>query len=131
MGVLKFVAKAAGTVVLTATGTASAIGEAFFNIAGNQDNELVGIVSEAFGSGKAASFQAIRNMWSNDTVDSATEKVESINATALAKKQMADTARRMAQQAKKSGNTEKYEEYMEKYEEYMDEYNMMREEPEE
>lgn len=114
MGLFSIVAKIAGTAVLGATGTASAVLKSLAEVSG------VDIGSELFGAAKDASFNGIKQMWASDDekqmeefgnlTDNYSNGVE--NSTRSA---MASTARRMAEAAKQAGDMEKYEKYMEKY----------------
>ena len=113
MGILKTAAKIAGTAVLVGTGSASAIIKTFADAAGAEP------ISDLFNSAQDASFNGIRNMWSNGD-DRREEYLNdmSSNIDAAARKKIADTAYRAAQTAKKNGDMEKYEKNMEKYYEY-------------
>lgn len=122
MGLIKGALKVVGTVALTATGIAAGAGKLFFEIAGG--NELASDVADLFGKGQDASFNAIRNMWDNgehsevfDTLDEKRQNAN-INASEVARKRLADTAKQMAETAKKNGDMEKYEKYMEQYNNY-------------
>lgn len=114
MGFIKGCLKAAGTVVLAATGTASTV------LKGMSDAAGIELGSEIFGAAKDASFNGIRSMWdgeaANEAIDAAQEK--SFGAEDAARRKMADTAYQMAQTARRNGDMEKYETYMEKYEQY-------------
>lgn len=114
MGLLKSAAKIVGTVVLTTTGTASAV------LKGVSDAIGVELGSELFGAAKDASFSGIRSMWDSDKAHETIAKVEreSTSLEDVPRRSMASTAYRAAQVAKQNGDMEKYEHYMEQYERY-------------
>ena len=114
MSIIKGCLKLAGSAVLAATGTASAV------LKGVSDAAGVGLGTELFGAMQDASFNGIRNIWSENEefIDKVETNVDSAASTIGegARKKFADTAYRAAQIAKQNGDMEKYEMYMEKYE---------------
>ena len=114
MGFLKGCAKLVGSVVLGATGTASAV------LKGVSDTLGVEVGSELFGAAKDASFNGIRNMWDSEGAQSNINRVQNASDSLEGgvRNKMADTAYKMAMTAKRNGDMEKYETYMAKYEEY-------------
>ena len=114
MGILGGCLKIVGTAALVVTGTASTVLKGCFDAAG------VELGSELFGATKDASFNGIRAMWNDESIDETIDKAEekSYDVEDAARQKMADTAYRAAQLAKKNGDSEKYDYYMNKYEEY-------------
>ena len=111
MGLIKTIAKIAGSGVLVVTGTASGI------LKGVSDTIGFELGSEIFDGAKKASFNGISSMWSNNETSS---KLRDLGDSAEkgAHLKMADTAYRAAQIAKEHGDMEKYNRYMKKYYEY-------------
>lgn len=122
MGIIKGCLKVVGTAVLVVTGSASTI------LKGVSDTVGIELGSELFGATKDASFNGIRNMWSNESVDNIVGKGEATadRAENFTRKQMADTAYKAAQTAKKMADREKdvqkRDEYLRKYNDYMAKY---------
>ena len=114
MGILKTVAKVAGSAVLVTTGTASGILKTLSDSAG------IEIVSDVLDAAKNASFEGVNSMWSVDYNEDRDEKIDdmSVSSEEVTRRRLADTAYRAAQIAKKNGDREKYETYMEKYYQY-------------
>ena len=114
MGILKTVAKVAGSAVLVTTGTASGILKTISDTAG------IEIVSDVLDAAKNASFDGVKSMWSDNYSESRDEKIDDMSRSSeeVTRRKMADTAYKMAQTAKKNGDMEKYESYMEKYYQY-------------
>lgn len=114
MGFIKGCFKAAGTVVLAATGTASTV------LKGVSDAAGIELGSEIFGAAKDASFNGLRSIWDGETANNVIDAAQetSDGAGDFARRKMAETAYKMAQTAKRNGDMEKYETYMEKYKQY-------------
>lgn len=116
MGLIKGILKVGASAILVATGTASTV------LKGVSDAVGIEIGSEIFGAAKEASFNGIRGMWDNDSLQTVVDQAEELSdGTGDAmRRQMAATARRAAQIARQNGDMEKYEYYMEQYESYKD-----------
>lgn len=118
MGVLKFIGKTIGTVVLTTTGTASAV------LKGVSDAVGFEIGSDVLGIAKNASFNGVRSIWEGNNL-TCIDKMETLDYSVenSARKQAENTAKiakKKAEEARMNGNMEEYERYMERYEYYMD-----------
>ena len=111
MGLIKGVFKVIGSTVLTVTGTASGI------LKGVSDANGFELGSDIFGAAKDASFGGIKSMWTGESSDKFSDKMDTA-AEKFGQNKMADTAKRAAEIAKKNGDMEKYDHYMEKYNEY-------------
>ena len=117
--ILKFTAKAAGTVVLTATGVVSSVIERAAEAQGNSS------ASEIFGDMKSASFNKISELWSDEPVE---EKASNtLEGKIRAKQSAASHVNRLAEAAKKAGRLEEAENYKERYRELLAEIAELRE----
>ena len=126
MGLIKGIFKVAGSVVLTATGLASGIAEGLCSAVGGDD------LASLFAQGKDASFNGIKNMWSDSSgSETFNEKIDDFSsgiADSTCDK-MADTAKRAAEiakqhaeRAKQQGDQDKYAYFQDKYDYYMEQY---------
>lgn len=102
--VLKFTAKATGTVILTAAGIASSVVEKAAEQSGNYG------ASEVFGSAKRASLNKIKGMWSDEDIEEL--ESENLEQKKRVKLEVASNCRKMAEAASKAGNFEKAEQLM-------------------
>ena len=112
--------KVAGTVALTATGTASALLRKSADVAGFD------LGSDLFGATQGASFDGIKKIWGSSSEP--LSEGDYLRKQAIEKYSAASHCREMAEAARKAGNTEKEELYMSRYEDLMEQYRTLDEE---
>lgn len=112
--------KVAGTVALSATGTASAILRKSADVAGFD------LGSDLFGATQDASFESIKKIWGSSSEP--LSEGDYLHKQATEKISAASHCREMAEAARKAGNTEKEEQYLRRYEDLMEQYRALIEE---
>lgn len=117
--ILKFTAKAAGTVVLTATGVVSGVIERAAEASGNS------AASEIFGDARNASFNKISNIWSDEPVE--VKESDTLESKVRSKQSAASHLNKMAEAARKAGRIEEAENYKERYRELLAEIAELKE----
>ena len=126
MGILKFAAKAVGTVALTATGTASAVLQKLINMSGNDPSQTI------LPSIQDKSFDSIKKMWKpeeyEDELASGKAEINSLRRQYSSKTSAASTLRNMANNFKAKGDMEHYEEYMSRYYTLVEDYHELKRE---
>lgn len=112
MSILKFAAKAVGSVALVTAGVAAGVVRMAADASGNDE------LSDMIGGVVDASFDGVKNMWADpDNPPEDTSSYDSLNRARNSKIQAAQRVRDMASTAKRNGDDEKYDKYMARYNE--------------
>ena len=117
MSILKFAAKAVGSVVLTTTGVAASVIRMAADASGNDE------LSDMVGGLVDKSFDGVKNLWADPDNLEEDDGSASLNRTINSKRQAAQKVKDMAMTAKRNGDDEKYDEYMARYYELREQYD--------
>ena len=109
MSILKFAAKAVGSVALVTAGVAASVVRMAADASGNDE------LSDMIGGVVDASFDGVKNMWADPDNPYEDDGYSSLRRTLKSKQQAAQKIKEMAQLAQKNGDNEKYDEYMARY----------------
>lgn len=115
MDIIGFIAKSAGTIVLTGTGVAAALLEAAAEKSGN------GQLADLMSQGREGSFNTIKKMWNPDTVIKEKTSEDTIKEQIARREKSLSSLRNQAFEAKRNGNMELFEEIQNKMNDIRDE----------
>lgn len=114
MSILKFAAKAVGSVTLATAGLAAGIVRKAADASGADGlSDLIGAVQDA-------SYRGAKEIWSDSEDSSADDPLTSLRRAKSSKMQAAEHSKRMAEIAKSNGDMEQYDTYMERYQSLRD-----------